>query len=204
MATVWSLAVSSLLTPPLQCRSSQISMRLQVVTDIDDTIKSSGGVALAGIPLGGVDVSYPRGAFYPGVFHFAAALSASSLLGPPAPVAVLTARAEEFKWALEIKQTDKICTGFRAAGKERGLLGWGVGPVLYGSVAEWICQERKGWRKFENFKILQADNAAADGEGAKRLRRQVTQGTMRYVFVGDNGVSEKDLEAAERSTRGAA
>ena len=26
--------------------------------------------------------------------------------------------------------------------------------MLYGSVLEWVCQERKGWRKFENFKIL--------------------------------------------------
>lgn len=46
-------------------------------------------------------------------------------------------------------------------------------------------RERKGWRKFENFKILRAsDDAAAAVE--------------RYVFVGDNGRSEKDLEAAER------
>ena len=49
-------------------RVSCVCMALMVVTDIDDTIKSSGGVALAGIPLGGVDVSYERGSFYPGVF----------------------------------------------------------------------------------------------------------------------------------------
>jgi hypothetical protein len=29
----------------------------KVVTDIDDTVKSSGGVKLFGIPLGGIDVS---------------------------------------------------------------------------------------------------------------------------------------------------
>ena len=76
-------------------RSQPLVCRLQVVTDIDDTIKSSGGVALAGIPLGGVDTSYQRNSVYPGVFHFAAALAAQSIMGPPAPVAVLTARAEE-------------------------------------------------------------------------------------------------------------
>ena len=29
-----------------------------------------------------------------------------------------------------------------------------VGPVLYGSVAEWIAQDRKGLRKFTNFERL--------------------------------------------------
>lgn len=33
----------------------------KVVTDIDDTVKSSGGVKLFGIPLGGIDVSPPSG-----------------------------------------------------------------------------------------------------------------------------------------------
>jgi hypothetical protein len=40
--------------------------RLKVVTDIDDCVKSSGGVKLCGIPLGGVDKQYDRGQFYPG------------------------------------------------------------------------------------------------------------------------------------------
>jgi len=69
---------------------------------------------------------------------------------------------------------------YRQAGDARGVSGWGVGPVLYGSIQEWICQERKGWRKFENFKLLQANNSKS----------------TRYVFIGDNGKSEKDLEAA--------
>lgn len=34
-----------------------IEIGTRVVTDIDDTIKSSGGVKLFGIPLGGIDVS---------------------------------------------------------------------------------------------------------------------------------------------------
>jgi hypothetical protein len=42
--------------------------RLKVVTDIDDCVKSSGGVRLCGIPLGGVDKQYDRGQFYPGQF----------------------------------------------------------------------------------------------------------------------------------------
>ena len=158
---------------------------VQVVTDIDDTIKSSGGVTLAGIPLGGVDTAFSRGSFYPGVFAFAIALSKHGLRGKrtPARVAVLTARAREFMWALEIKQSDALCRRFQAAGEDAGAPGWGIGPVLYGSVSEWVCQERKGWRKFENFKLL----------------KEASQDThLRYVFVGDNGYSEKDLEAAQR------
>lgn len=170
--------------PACRHRSRSATMQLQIVTDIDDTIKSSGGVTLAGIPLGGVDTSFQRNAVYPGVFQFATELAygASGFGRQPAKVAVLTARAEEFRWALEIRQTDKICVGFRRAGEAQGIKGWGIGPVLYGSVQEWICQERKGWRKFENFKKLQA--------AAERKRQ-------RYLFIGDNGSSEKDLEAAE-------
>lgn len=152
----------------------------QVVTDIDDTIKSSGGIALAGIPLGGVDTSYTRNSFYPGVFQFGLEL-ASAGRGRPNKMAILTARAEEFKWALEIKQSSKLCVRFRQAGEARNINDWGVGEVLYGSVAEWVCQERKGWRKFENFKILHA------GLDPK----------TKYVFTGDNGKSEKDFEAAQ-------
>lgn len=184
------------LSMPVSGRAAHATMRIQVITDIDDTIKSSGGLALANIPLGGVDTSYARGSYYPGVFHFAAALAAASFLGPPAPVAVLTARAEEFKIFLEIKQSDRLCLGFKDAGASRGLIDWGVGPVLYGSVQEWIFQERKGWRKFENFKKLYAQNAEAEG-GAGPLGR-ATRGSLQYVFIGDNGSSEKDLEAAER------
>ena len=51
-------------------RSRALGMGTQVITDIDDTIKSSGGVAIplgdeAQIYLGGVDTSYARNAFYP-------------------------------------------------------------------------------------------------------------------------------------------
>jgi len=156
----------------------------QVVTDIDDTVKSSGGLAIAGIALGGVDTSFTRNSFYPGVFQFGLELSSSTAKprDPPNKMAVLTARAKEFKWALEIKQSSKLCVRYRQAGEGEGLQNWGVGQVLYGSVLEWICQERKGWRKFENFKVL----------------RESLKPRTRYIFLGDNGKSEKDLEAATR------
>jgi len=38
-------------------RNSYHEVGTRVVTDIDDTVKSSGGIKLFGIPLGGIDVS---------------------------------------------------------------------------------------------------------------------------------------------------
>jgi hypothetical protein len=161
----------------------------QVVSDIDDTLKSSGGVTLAGVSLGGIDVQYDRGEFYPGVFQFMWEISLFSvvvnqrycdeyrlerdskeggdsssggidpnlgILSPP-KVAVLTARAEELKAALEIKDSSKLAQAFRKTGESSKVcptLDWGIGPVLYGSVSEWIIQHRKGLRKFNNFERL--------------------------------------------------
>ena len=51
----------------------------QVVSDIDDTLKSSGGVQIGGVALGGIDVQYARGEFYPGVFQFMWELSLFSV-----------------------------------------------------------------------------------------------------------------------------
>lgn len=40
----------------------------QVISDVDDTIKSSGGVKIGDVALGGIDTQYQRGEFYPGLF----------------------------------------------------------------------------------------------------------------------------------------
>jgi hypothetical protein len=159
------------------------------VSDVDDTLKSSGGVNVAGVALGGIDVQYDRGDFYPGVAEFMLELSRYGLseenkYSPP-KVAILTARAEEFKAALEIKQDSKLAVAMREAGERQGITGWGVGPVLYGSVAEWIVQFRKGLRKFTNFERL--------------LRQDPTGMLIQYIYVGD--VGELDQEAGETMLR---
>ena len=51
---------------------------------------------------------------------------------------MLTARAEEFKIVLELKENSKIAVAFRKTGEKMGYDNWGLGPVLYGSVAEWV------------------------------------------------------------------
>ena len=162
--------------------------RLQIVVDIDDTVKSSGNVRFGNIPLGGIDGQYERGAFYPGVFEFVAELArARSSSEEPEPVAVLTARAREFKFALELNDEDKVVRGFRRVGRKMDWKKWGVCPerVLYGSAHEWLFQDFKAWRKFLNFEIL----AASLGDlGDERPQRE-------YIFIGDTG--EMDRQAGE-------
>ena len=119
----------------------QNALFTQVISDVDDTLKSSGGLNVGGVALGGIDVQYERGTMYPGVATFMLELSRHGLdttkdpdLVPP-KMAVLTARAEEFKAALEIKDSSKLAVALREAGQRKGIDGWGIGPVLYGSVA---------------------------------------------------------------------
>ena len=164
---------------------------------MDDTLKSSGGVNVGGIALGGIDAQYARGESYPGVQEFVLQLS----LGPAfaarrrqhgekndwvaAKPAILTARAEEFKLALELRPDNPLAVAFRKAGEEVGVSDWGLGPVLYGSVAEWIAQSRKGRRKFANFERL--------------LEQDPSGRVLQYVYVGDTG--ERDQEAGETMLR---
>lgn len=173
----------------LQPEKGEAPLFTQVISDVDDTLKSSGGVNVAGVALGGIDVQYERGDFYPGVAQFMLELSRrrsdGSFTETPPKVAILTARAEEFKVALELKETSKLAVAFRTAGEDIGVSSWGLGPVLYGSVAEWIVQYRKGLRKFSNF---------------ERLFQQDPTGTvLQYVYVGDTG--ELDQEAGETMLR---
>eukprot|EP00560_Eucampia_antarctica_P009503 CAMPEP_0197829318 /NCGR_PEP_ID=MMETSP1437-20131217/5754_1 /TAXON_ID=49252 ORGANISM="Eucampia antarctica, Strain CCMP1452" /NCGR_SAMPLE_ID=MMETSP1437 /ASSEMBLY_ACC=CAM_ASM_001096 /LENGTH=287 /DNA_ID=CAMNT_0043430903 /DNA_START=162 /DNA_END=1023 /DNA_ORIENTATION=- len=188
----WSLDMSLL-------SSKSFEPFTQVISDVDDTLKSSGGVKIGDIALGGIDVQYERGDMYPGVFQFMLELSLPSVvtlqekqeeeeaapkLYPP-KVAVLTARAEEFKIALELKENSKLAVAFRKTGEKMGYDNWGLGPVLYGSVAEWVIQDRKGLRKFSNFERL--------------LEQDPTGRIMQYIYVGDTG--ELDQEAGETMLR---
>jgi len=136
----------SLTTEVPRHSKTRIKMRpfTQVISDVDDTLKSSGGVKIGDVALGGIDVQYSRGEFYPGVFQFMLELSLSSITTTatddkiyPPKVAVLTARAVELKAALELKEDSKLAKEFRKTGENHSpsIDNWGLGPVLYGSVA---------------------------------------------------------------------
>ncbi|KAJ8901102.1 hypothetical protein NDN08_004962 [Rhodosorus marinus] len=163
--------------------------RIQVITDIDDTVKSSGGLRVAGQYLGGIDSQYKRGDCYPGVFQFALEMATSGLPEDvePLPMAVLTARARELKFALALEEHHPICRKYRYCGMERGFDDWGIGPVLYGSVKEWVFQSKKGVRKFRNFQLLHNYNASNCGVGMGCQTK--------YIYVGDTG--ELDLHAGK-------
>ena len=164
------------------------SLFTQVISDVDDTLKSSGGVNIGGVALGGIDVQYARGVMYPGVEEFMLQISLCNrkdTTAAPPKIAILTARAEEFKAALELKESSSLAQAFLKAGQAEGVDQWGLGPVLYGSVAEWIVQDRKGLRKFTNFERL--------------LQQDPTGRIMKYVYVGDTG--ELDQEAGETMLR---
>jgi hypothetical protein len=103
----------------------------------------------------------------------------------PAKVAILTARAEELKAALELTQESSLGQSLRITGEKSGVRNWGLGPVFYGSVAEWVLQDRKGMRKFSNFELL--------------LGQDPTGTIMQYVYVGDTG--EYDQQAGEAMLR---
>mmetsp|Transcript_6404 Transcript_6404/g.9837 ORF Transcript_6404/g.9837 Transcript_6404/m.9837 type:complete len:268 (-) Transcript_6404:12-815(-) len=157
--------------------------RTQVMTDIDDTVKSSGGKEIAGVYLGGIDKRYPRGTFYPAVFQFGLELSRNGLKDTETPfrIAVLTARAEELKIFLEITETSPIARGYKSAAVKSGIE-WGVGRILYGSLREWIFQEEMANRKFDNFLKLKEEIRGEDVGG--------------YIFIGDTGLYDRN--AAER------
>jgi len=125
--------------------------------------------------------------FYPGVFQFQLELASQSQTTEEAlPVAVLTARAEEFKFAIALKPTDKVVRAYQNTGLREGYDSWGIGQILYGSVREWIFQHLKGRRKFENFEILkQSQEGSLDREDEE----------IRYIFVGDTG--EMDFDAGK-------
>ena len=120
----------------------------QVVSDVDDTLKSSGGVQVAGVALGGIDTQYSRGEVYPGVAEFMLYCSLGAgydensnhnnnnnnpkqqqqqqqtITPAPAKVAILTARAEEFKLALKLQSSSPLAMAFRRAGEAAGVPDW--------------------------------------------------------------------------------
>ncbi|KAJ1495793.1 hypothetical protein T484DRAFT_3097981 [Baffinella frigidus] len=128
-----SARTASLNLPRMAGEEAYGEFRTQVITDIDDTVKSSGGVRLlwkVGPALGGIDTQFKRGAFYPGVFAFGAEL-ASNALPPnmaPAPMAVLTARARELKVFLALKPTTKLCVAYNDAAQKL-FDEWGIGSL---------------------------------------------------------------------------
>jgi hypothetical protein len=201
--------------PPQQQVETTYRYYTQVISDVDDTLKSSGGVHVFDIALGGIDTQYPRNTIYPGVAEFMLQLS----IGPTTPisssssssssssessssaiiipkVAILTARAYELKVFLELKESNPLAVLFRQTASQYETpmtKDWGFAPILYGSIAEWILQDRKGLRKFHNFEQLLQLQQQQNQNITSTSSSPPLNIVLKYIYVGDTG--EYDEEA---------
>ncbi|KFG29172.1 hypothetical protein TGP89_250790 [Toxoplasma gondii p89] len=160
---------------------------LQVLVDIDDTIRSSGGVTFLSVSLGGIDTQYERGTFYPGCFQFLFELSCHGLRPSQRPLSlgVLTARIPQVPITADSVLNQKL----RETALRRGIRGWGIdckNKVLYSTLNEWIFPSEKGKRKFENLLLLHS-------------KLSTTHPNIKYVWIGDTG--EMDRHAGEMMAR---
>jgi len=148
----------------------------QVYTDVDDTVKSSGGGRFLG-----VDTRYPKGTLYPGVTAFLRAVSSGPLMKPPRKVVVTTARPDNSLF--RISPDSKVANAFdKQAGADWGLA---LEHTLYG---------RK--RDFRHYVKNRVDMYVALAKHKVRNVRakQEELGYPEAVFVGDNG--QGDLRTA--------
>ncbi|ORM41228.1 uncharacterized protein BXIN_0869 [Babesia sp. Xinjiang] len=155
----------------------------QVIIDIDDTVKSSGGYRLFNVPLGGVDTQYGRGELYPGSFQFILELAMYKMgkNRKPLLLGVLTTRIPQ----VPITVDSALNMRLREVAEKRGVLNWGIdcdNKILYSTIKEWVFNETRGEKKFVNFRKL--------------LKYVCNENSnARFIWIGDTG--DKDLEAGE-------
>ncbi|GIX65159.1 uncharacterized protein BcabD6B2_45940 [Babesia caballi] len=155
----------------------------QVIIDIDDTVKSSGGYKLFNVPLGGVDTQYGRGELYPGSFQFLLELAMYKMgkNRKPLRLAVLTTRIPQ----VPITVDSALNMRLREVAEKRGVLNWGIDcdhKIQYSTIKEWVFNETRGEKKFVNF---------------RKLHKHVCKenSNARFIWIGDTG--DRDLEAGE-------
>ena len=159
------------------------------------------GVKLFGIPLGGIDRRFKRGEFYPGAMQFTFELSsyngANNKPVDPLPVAVITARAKELKFALALRQRGKLCSAYRRIGEINGKGNWGIDTVFYGSIVEWLFWSRKGISAYSRILsfflcllIIFLSNLIGKFKNFEKLLKQDADSKIsnnNYIFIGDTG-----------------
>ena len=163
------------------------SSPVTVISDIDDTLRCSGGL------VSGVDNLYPAGTLYPGATQFmfelsaahlqcnAGDLSVQDLVDKPLShliphVHIVTARANiRF---LAIQPTDSICSKFRHTASLNNAPNWGVDSILYSKkISEMLIRNRRKNRKISNVSFL-IENKKVIGN---------------FVYVGDTGDIDEDV-----------
>jgi len=164
---------------------------LLVMSDVDDTMKCSGG------PPAGADsecLGTVKGGMYPGMAEFMLALSRGAAdERQPRSVIPLSARPKALKLLLGMKASDPMSVAFAAAARALGVEGWGLDTesAMYGALSDTTDfkelagirdtdltrYDKLGYRKYENWK------------------RKATDLGMPGAFVGDNG--QGDVVAAQ-------
>ncbi|SOV21284.1 conserved Plasmodium protein, unknown function [Plasmodium sp. DRC-Itaito] len=168
----------------IDCRNNRLDWgATQVIIDIDDTIRSSGGYKFFNYNLGGVDAQYQRGETYPGSFQFIFELAMNKLAAEAKPLllSVLTARIPQ----VPITEDSYLNKKFNEVAERRGIKHWGIdceNKILYSTLKEWVWNETRGEKKFFNF---------------KQLHKYVIQqnSLVRYIWIGDTG--DMDRQAGE-------
>ncbi|SCM23373.1 conserved Plasmodium protein, unknown function [Plasmodium chabaudi chabaudi] len=168
----------------IDCKNDKLKWgTTQVIIDIDDTIRSSGGYKLFNYALGGVDAQYHRGETYPGSFQFIFELAMNKLPPECKPllISVLTARIPQ----VPITENSFLNVKFHEVAERRGIKNWGIdcdNKILYSTLKEWVWNETRGEKKFINFKQLH-----------KHVIHQ--NSLVRYIWIGDTG--DMDKQAGE-------
>ncbi|CAA9988762.1 hypothetical protein, conserved in Apicomplexan species [Plasmodium knowlesi strain H] len=172
----------------IDCKNERLKWgTTQVIIDIDDTIRSSGGYKFFNYALGGVDAQYQRGETYPGSFQFIFELAMNKLSSEAKPLllSVLTARIPQ----VPITEDSFLNKKFNEVAERRGIKSWGIdceNKILYSTLKEWVWNETRGEKKFVNF---------------KHLHKYVLQqnSLVRYIWIGDTG--DMDKQAGEMMIR---
>ncbi|ANQ08799.1 Uncharacterized protein PCOAH_00030990 [Plasmodium coatneyi] len=172
----------------IDCKNDRLKWgTTQVIIDIDDTIRSSGGYKFFNYALGGVDAQYQRGETYPGSFQFIFELAMNKLPAEAKPLllSVLTARIPQ----VPITEDSFLNKKFNEVAERRGIKSWGIdcdNKILYSTLKEWVWNETRGEKKFVNF---------------KHLHKYVLQqnSLVRYIWIGDTG--DMDKQAGEMMIR---
>lgn len=191
-----------------------------VMSDIDDTIKCSGGAPM------GVDTRCDKGSFYPGVAEFQLALAR----GPhdvehPRKVIPFSARPDQLGF-LALKEDSPLVEHFRQNGRDAGFEDWGIDveKAQYGSLPDFSDFVTKvnetqtryakfGYRKYKNWKsapnivgqsVFVGDNGQGDLVAAqmmlKRSQGDIIKNPVQAVFIHDvlNKCGERESACQKR------